>query len=119
MLQDVPPFLLVGSAIGCCSTCSLQRDQASPLSESVEYWPAPFLSIGQGIHSCNVRREHGRIFTFAACPSAAFLSLSLFHGYLLLAALQGVQLDNDNEQLKSLLQKCVKKGRATIHGPKS
>ncbi|CAM9474013.1 unnamed protein product, partial [Hapterophycus canaliculatus] len=36
-----------------------------------------------------------------------------------LAAWEGVQLDNDNAQLKSLLQKCVEKGRATIHGPKS
>lgn len=37
----------------------------------------------------------------------------------LVTLLQGVQLDNDNAQLKSLLQKCVEQGRATIHGPKS
>ncbi|CAN0463564.1 unnamed protein product [Ectocarpus sp. 8 AP-2014] len=36
-----------------------------------------------------------------------------------LAAWEGVQLDNDNAQLKSLLQTCVEKGRATLHGPKS
>lgn len=34
------------------------------------------------------------------------------------ACLQGVQLDNENVQLKALLQKCVKKGRATLHGTK-
>lgn len=32
---------------------------------------------------------------------------------------QGVQLDNDSEQLKSLLQKCVKKGRASAQGQRS
>lgn len=34
------------------------------------------------------------------------------------ACLQGVQLDNENVQLKALLQKCVEKGRATLHGTK-
>ncbi|CAN0187101.1 unnamed protein product [Discosporangium mesarthrocarpum] len=33
-----------------------------------------------------------------------------------LAAWEGVQLDNNNKELKSLLQECVKKGRSAHHG---
>lgn len=54
-----------------------------------------------------------------ACYRMAVARLALGrHEDAALAAWEGVQLDNDNVQLKALLQKCVEKGRATLHGPK-
>jgi cytochrome c-type biogenesis protein CcmH/NrfG len=33
-----------------------------------------------------------------------------------LSAWEGLQIDQDNDELKALLQKCVKRGRESYHG---